>query len=343
MEFEEVGAHCQYEGCKQKDFLPFKCDACGKSLCLMHRSYVTHDCVAGQAKDMTSMDCPICSKSVRFDKSQDVNLVWEEHYLNSCTQQPAQQKEIVRCFKPECRTVLGPSNTYTCNKCHQRVCLAHRIAEEHSCVGNVRLDFLNRVQKDMTVGNADRAKKDTKKHDHPVSMFLPHGSKAKKAPVNKAHAPGSAHSSSRHECPFCSLAHESNVALLDHIMAFHPEDNANNNRTTTHASSSSASTTGSATGISSIFSFPSLGTATATTNIHDNNNNTNNNNTTTNNSNNSNNSNTGAATSREVCPICHARFPDAIHLVRHFESAHSEHAINQQQTEPGAQGKCLIS
>jgi hypothetical protein len=27
-----------------------------------------------------------------------------------------------------------------------------------------------------------------------------------------------------------------------------------------------------------------------------------------------------------VCPTCQQRFPDAIALVRHFESSHSEHA-----------------
>lgn len=308
-----MGAHCQHEGCNQKDFLPFKCAACGKSLCLMHRSYITHECSAGNAKDMTSMDCPICGKSVRFDKSQDVNLVWDEHYLNSCSQQPALQKETVRCFKPECRTILGPSNTYTCGKCHQRVCLTHRIPEEHSCVGNVRLDFLNRVQKEMTVGNADRAKKETKKHDHPVSMFLPnpHGSKAKKEAQSKH-----SHPSSSLNCPFCGLAHETDATLIDHIMAFHPDEGTTN-------STASVNTNTSAEGISSVFNFPSvLHTNTGTTHH------------------NSSNSNSHH---REVCPLCQARFSDAIQLVRHFESAHSEHAINQQHNPQEAQGKCTIS
>lgn len=294
MEFVDLGAHCQYEGCNQKDFLPFKCDTCSKSLCLLHRSYVAHECHGAKAKDMTSIDCPICGKGVKFDKTQDPNIVWDHHYQHECTQQaPAQpQKVVVRCFKPGCNTVLGPSNKFTCNKCHMNVCLAHRIPEEHHCVGPIRKDFLEKVQKTMKVGNADPPAKKRHETQH-VGIFhrfdKEEKERAKKAYVEKHHHT-SAPSNTAHvsiSCPFCGLPHESDAVLADHIMAFHPDD----------SQPVMASSTGSES------NHPNADSHAHQTP-----------------------SGTSSALHREVCPLCHMRFPDAISLVRHFEASHSERA-----------------
>jgi len=303
MEFEDLGAHCQHEGCNQRDFLPFKCDTCFKSLCLLHRSYVAHECHGSKAKDMTSIDCPVCGKGVKFDKSQDVNLVWDSHYLNECTQQAPShpKKEVVRCFKPGCNTVLGPSNKFACSKCHMNVCLAHRIPEEHNCVGPIRKEFLERVQKNMKVGNADKPEK--KKHEKQPGIFQQLDRKDKeKEKEKKAHhahtAPAPAHSGAPPVpvlCPFCGLPHDSDAALVDHILAFHPEDGQS------AAPAPAAPQT--------VFGFhphsaPAPAPATSQDSHHQGQGN--------------------AAMHREVCPLCQQRFADAIALVRHFESAHSE-------------------
>ena len=79
MEFVDMGGHCQQEGCKQQDFLPFKCNVCTKTLCLAHRSYVAHECVGSLAKDMTSLDCPICGRSVKFTRADVSSSCF--HYL----------------------------------------------------------------------------------------------------------------------------------------------------------------------------------------------------------------------------------------------------------------------
>ena len=62
---EDLGSHCQHDGCNQLDFLPFKCPSCKKSLCLTHRSFAMHGCSSGAmgGKDVTSLDCPICGQS----------------------------------------------------------------------------------------------------------------------------------------------------------------------------------------------------------------------------------------------------------------------------------------
>ena len=61
---------------------------------------------------MTSIDCPICGKSAKFDRTQDVNAVWELHYAEECSQVAAKKKVVKTCAKPGCRTVLGVSNGY---------------------------------------------------------------------------------------------------------------------------------------------------------------------------------------------------------------------------------------
>eukprot|EP01040_Poterioochromonas_malhamensis_P018535 gene18535-21672_t len=137
MEFDYIGKHCSLPTCNQKDFLPFKCDYCHKDFCLDHRSYACHGCDGALSKDVTSTDCPMCGKSIKFTKAQDPNVIWEEHYLNGCTQ-TAQRKQTKKCGKSGCSTTLGPTNTFTCSKCRQEVCIAHRLPEDHNCATALR-------------------------------------------------------------------------------------------------------------------------------------------------------------------------------------------------------------
>jgi predicted nucleic acid binding AN1-type Zn finger protein len=137
MEFSHVGSHCALSDCKQQDFLPFTCDSCHRTYCLAHRSYEVHGCDGALKKDITSISCPICNKTVKFDKSKDPNSVWEEHYSTYCSQQTSNEKSqssSSKCTAKACFTTLGPSNTYQCPKCHKKVCLSHRMSEDHQCV-----------------------------------------------------------------------------------------------------------------------------------------------------------------------------------------------------------------
>ena len=134
LEHTKLGKHCEHDNCNQRDFLPFSCDYCSKNLCLDHRYYSAHSCLGAQSKDMTSIDCPLCSISVKFPKSKNVDEVWQDHYLTSC-KQSSEQKVVHRCFEASCQRVLGPSNLLTCGKCKQSVCLSHRVPEDHHCFG----------------------------------------------------------------------------------------------------------------------------------------------------------------------------------------------------------------
>mmetsp|Transcript_9579 Transcript_9579/g.15913 ORF Transcript_9579/g.15913 Transcript_9579/m.15913 type:complete len:507 (+) Transcript_9579:260-1780(+) len=278
MEFEHVGRLCQVDLCNQKDFLPFICDSCGMSLCLAHRSYTMHHCAGAKGKDMTSIDCPVCSKSVKFDKSQDPNVVWDDHYVNHCSQQQpsVQQKHIVRCFRPGCSTILGPSNTFTCTKCHQKVCMSHRMSEAHNCVGPVRKSFLDRVQNNASGDNhrsstngagmflqpafkkktattkAAGKKKTGQKEGDPANTLKGTADlrrqrweqQQQQPPPPPPPPPAVAASSNgpptTEICPFCQQSMEGGDALMAHILATHPEDSGGSSNSSSSSSSSSS-------------------------------------------------------------------------------------------------------
>ena len=133
MEFVNSGAHCSVPDCKQQDFLPFTCDHCERKFCLAHRTYEAHDCEGRAAKDIHSVACPICNKSVVFNKLENVDEVWEKHYLNDCTKEAA-PKAKTKIICSHCKiTKLGPSNKFTCTKCNKLLCLKCRMPENHNC------------------------------------------------------------------------------------------------------------------------------------------------------------------------------------------------------------------
>ena len=130
----DVGSHCAMQGCHQLDFLPFKCDSCQKKFCEIHRQYKSHDCSGESAKDVTSLDCPICGKSIRFTRDVSADLRWEQHYSDDCSRKPAAvPKPPEKCPAAMCRAVLGVSNAMSCSKCGVRVCISHRMPEDHAC------------------------------------------------------------------------------------------------------------------------------------------------------------------------------------------------------------------
>lgn len=150
LDHTKLGHNCEVADCNQRDFLPFTCDLCRRKLCLLHRSYNAHSCEGSNSKDMTSIDCPICGKSVKFSQSQSADAIWDNHYNTICSRQFSKTETAKTCFKTSCSTVLGLSNSFTCLKCQKVVCLTHRNPEEHDCVslkGNIkdyRSSFLDR-------------------------------------------------------------------------------------------------------------------------------------------------------------------------------------------------------
>eukprot|EP00753_Platysulcus_tardus_P011353 PLAT3286.14.p1 GENE.PLAT3286.14~~PLAT3286.14.p1 ORF type:complete len:313 (+),score=101.55 PLAT3286.14:293-1231(+) len=147
MEFHTLGAHCAVDSCRQRDFLPFTCDACTKPYCLDHRTYDSHDCPAAAGKRLTRFDCPICASSLRIEDG-DANATWARHYPAACDaavaaaaaaaaagkpQKKKKKKKRKRCAAEGCHERLGPTNSLRCSSCGVHVCMAHRFPGDHAC------------------------------------------------------------------------------------------------------------------------------------------------------------------------------------------------------------------
>jgi hypothetical protein len=128
--------HCEHLTCSARDFLPFRCKACSRMLCLEHRSALMHNC-AGEL-DQSSLDCPICGRSVIFNRARggdDANVVWERHYLTECTHEAAKPVAKRLCPRRGCTTVFNSTGTNysVCTYCRVEYCRAHLVLEDHAC------------------------------------------------------------------------------------------------------------------------------------------------------------------------------------------------------------------
>lgn len=224
MEFVDKVVHCEFAGCNQGDFLPFTCASCRSKFCLVHKSPAAHACAVGtQFRDMTSLTCPICTKSVLFSRAEDPDAVWQKHYENPefCTQQPAARasKPQQKCKASQCFTVLGPSNAFCCPKCKENVCLTHRRVEDHAC----RSLPAQRAQAFTALGSKPKAQPSAKPQGRATAQAAPSGAEA-------------------FACPFCGLTSFANAAGMEtHINTAHAEKPTPSNAPVPRSSASSSS------------------------------------------------------------------------------------------------------
>ena len=325
---QEPGANCEVTGCHQRDFLPFKCDLCFKIVCLAHKTYAAHSCVAGLSKDMTSLDCPVCGVAIKFSKAEDADAVWQRHY----TAKGCKPKSVVAPKKcPCCISILGPSNTWNCPKCSLDVCLTHRLPEDHHCKainGNNRIPPLPSNPK---VPTTNPTKYTAKRSIQPPSQYVGENSlrgsterrMALAAAASAGNRTGTSSETTAHTCPRCGERFVDAVLLVSHFEVSHPDGNNNSNSSSSSSGGGGSSSSGlsaaadlftssaiaaqnaalsafnSATrlGQSNQSPPPSTPTTTATTTQRD-------------------------GLGREVCPICSRRFVDAAELVVHYQTAH---------------------
>ncbi|SBS84699.1 zinc finger protein, putative [Plasmodium ovale curtisi] len=99
--FSDFIKKCELEGCRNHDFLPFKCEYCGMSFCELHKKAQDHAC---------SMLAQIDIKKVVLCEQCNVAL-------------------------PD---VLNDINTYICRECKKNFCLPHRYCFSHNCPKEIR-------------------------------------------------------------------------------------------------------------------------------------------------------------------------------------------------------------
>ncbi|GBF91544.1 hypothetical protein Rsub_04284 [Raphidocelis subcapitata] len=133
-----LGEHCRHPECRTLDFLPFKCDACKQIYCLDHRTYSAHACKAASAsRQLLVIVCPLCAGSVHLGPGESPDAAFDRHCAaGGCDPRNyARATQKPRCPARGCKEKLTTINTYACKACHQRVCMRHRMTDDHQCPG----------------------------------------------------------------------------------------------------------------------------------------------------------------------------------------------------------------
>jgi len=144
MEFFNLGERCDLEGCRQLDFLPFKCEGCHHSYCLEHRTAAGHHCSTPPAirKDTPATaqvaSCPVCDVVVVLSASESQTITldakMDDHLNKGCkaeAQRRKAEKQKKACSHDKCKKVdLVPTQ---CKGCLKTFCLKHRFPHDHQC------------------------------------------------------------------------------------------------------------------------------------------------------------------------------------------------------------------
>ena len=169
MEFPGLGKHCTLATCKQLDFLPMNCDACEKTFCNDHVSYVSHNCQSAYKKDAQVPVCPLCNKPVPVNRGEPPDIKVGEHIDRDCQSDPAKERRKLNpnkcsakgCKKKELVPVL-------CDSCRRNYCLRHRHPQDHDCATARTANYL----KSQTAKNKTAAQQVDKKKPQQTSLSL---------------------------------------------------------------------------------------------------------------------------------------------------------------------------
>jgi len=122
-DLEAIGRNCQFEFCRQLDFLPFRCESCKGTFCLEHRTETAHKCThAGEWARRRHAAANGNSGSTLSSSS------------SSTSQKPTVYNSD-QCSHPTCKTLIDTLTApgVHCQNCNRRYCLKHRLREEHDC------------------------------------------------------------------------------------------------------------------------------------------------------------------------------------------------------------------
>lgn len=135
-----IGTNCQFQECKQLDFLPFRCSGCNKIYCGEHRQAKDHacSCPPTAAEEKTIVICPVCARGVRVAEGLEADYLIDRH-IQSGECDPQNYTRVHRkrrCPVKGCRERLTTVNSYECPHCGTETCLKHRYnASDHACTG----------------------------------------------------------------------------------------------------------------------------------------------------------------------------------------------------------------
>jgi predicted nucleic acid binding AN1-type Zn finger protein len=199
MELENIGKHCDFPTCGQKDFLPFKCEYCRKTYCGDHRSTDGHQCKAFKQKDRIAPTCPICGTVVALLPGENPDLAISNHIDRGCRSSSASSSSSSssmfrqKCSVSGCRP--GPNDPIvTCKSCGHVVCFRHRNEVDHDCSERLRQGSSYQASPAVAAAQARRAEKEKEKEKDkekkdPVGLLEGYNLTVPKVPPTAIYAP----------------------------------------------------------------------------------------------------------------------------------------------------------
>ena len=117
-----IGTQCEYEYCRQLDFLPFLCQSCRHTYCLDHRTESSHHCTHAGAWAERRRQAQLAKPSAGAGRTMRSFVA--EKPCAAAAGTPA-----------ACKTVIGTSlvTGVHCSNCNRDYCLKHRLREDHDC------------------------------------------------------------------------------------------------------------------------------------------------------------------------------------------------------------------
>lgn len=128
---KDVGVHCQFETCRQLDFLIWKCDFCRKSHCAEHQTPESHLCAELAQRDSQAKRAVVCAKC-------HVPYNPDSATAHRCASVATKSF----CNARGCRAAgpVAELSKVTCKHCAKTYCIEHRFACKHPAANIVRRD-----------------------------------------------------------------------------------------------------------------------------------------------------------------------------------------------------------
>lgn len=118
-DLDAIGRNCQFAYCNQLDFLPFRCESCGGTFCLDHRTENAHRCV---------------KEGEWARRREGANQPTGNTAAGGATEKP-NIYNADQCAHVSCKTLVNTLKHpgVRCPECRRVYCLQHRLKEEHEC------------------------------------------------------------------------------------------------------------------------------------------------------------------------------------------------------------------
>ncbi|KAI5279626.1 hypothetical protein KEM52_004320, partial [Ascosphaera acerosa] len=139
-----IGRHCEFEFCRQLDFLPFRCESCRATFCLDHRTETAHQCPragewarrraqASESSASTPATTTITSTSTSTPTTTSASASPSPAPSSAAASHPTVLNSE-QCAHLSCKTLIHALQPGVhCSSCNRDYCLKHRLKEDHDC------------------------------------------------------------------------------------------------------------------------------------------------------------------------------------------------------------------